>query len=150
MAKLLKDTETCHSQAVLNFQPSPSLSCSATSDLSCNDESQQPEQDPYKTLRYLKTPAYWDNLSKLRLTKGALRELDRRNKHPESSQDHRPVTPRPGEQKKDWEPQFAPDFLCDSTPSCLKQIKSFSRLGGPDLSGIRGVCIPFRLWKRWY
>ncbi len=71
------------------------------------------------------TPAaFWDNLSKIWLTKRALRELDRRNAQfthslPRSShrETHRPVT-----------------------RSFLTQVKLSARDGGPDLSDLRTVC----------
>jgi hypothetical protein len=97
------------------------------------------------------TPAaFWDNLSKIWLTKRALRELERRNSQaalslPRSSyrRRHRPVT-RLGlaEWKKPRQPsQSAADFLCHCTSTCLKDIERFARHGGPDLSDLRGVCI---------
>jgi len=94
--------------------------------------------------------AFWDNLSKIWLTKRALRELDRRNTQPAPSpprpsyrrRPHRPVTRRAlAERKNNCRPtQSAADFLCHCAPRCLKDIKLFARHGGPDLSDLRGVC----------
>ncbi|EQL28001.1 hypothetical protein, variant 2 [Blastomyces dermatitidis ATCC 26199] len=103
----------------------------------------------YNTSRYQlkrqnlsESSAYWDNLSKIWLTKEALKELDRRNSRPRPTQNHhnqRYLT----ELNKGCEPvQFAPDFLHDCAPSCLKQIKRISRLGGPDLSDLRNYPKP--------
>ena len=92
--------------------------------------------------------AFWDNLSKVWLTKRALGELDRRNaasSPPRSSyrRPHRPVTRLArAELKKRREPtQPAADFLCHCGPRFLKDIKLFARHGGPDLSDLKGVCI---------
>jgi hypothetical protein len=91
--------------------------------------------------------AFWDNLSKVWLTKRALRELDRRNtaSSPRSpyQRPHRFVTRRAyAELKKCHEPtQSAADFLYHCGPRCLKDIKLFARHGGPDLSYLKGVCI---------
>jgi hypothetical protein len=89
--------------------------------------------------------AFWDNLSKIWLTKRALRELDRRNSQAHSlyRRLHRPVT-RLGlaEWKRTHQPpQSAADFLCHCTSTCLKDIERFARHGGPDLSDLRGVRI---------
>lgn len=86
--------------------------------------------------------AYWDNLSKIWLTKDALEELDRRNSRPKPPQNHhRPITRRfHTELKKRCNPsQFAPAFLRDCAPACSKQIRRVSRLGGPDLTDLRNV-----------
>jgi hypothetical protein len=92
--------------------------------------------------------AFWDNLSKVWLTKRALRELNRRNTAPSPPRSsyqrpHRPVTRRArAELKKRHEPtQSAAHFLCHCRPRCLKDIKLFARHGGPDLSDLKGVCI---------
>ena len=92
--------------------------------------------------------AFWDNLSKVWLTKRALRELDRRNATPSPPRSshrrpHRLVTRRArAELKKRREPtQSTVDFFCHCGPGCLKDIKLFARHGGPDLSDLKGVCI---------
>ena len=94
--------------------------------------------------------AFWDNLSRIWLTKRALRELDRRNAQFDPSNTHcslrrsqRPVTPRGLSilQKNDWRFQSAGEVLLRCTPACIKRIKSFARHGGPDLSDLKGVCI---------
>ena len=94
--------------------------------------------------------AFWDNLSKIWLTKRALRELDRRNTQSAPSpprpsyrrRPHRPVTRRAlAELKNNRRPtQSAADFLCHCAPRWLKDIKLFARHSGPDLSDLRGVC----------
>jgi hypothetical protein len=75
---------------------------------------------------------FWDNLSKIWLTTGALRELDRRNSS----------TPRfdHAESKKKREHlQFAPEFLRDCSPTSLEEIRNLAESGGPDLTDLRGV-----------
>ncbi|KAF2009987.1 hypothetical protein BU24DRAFT_455168 [Aaosphaeria arxii CBS 175.79] len=72
---------------------------------------------------YQLPPQFWDNLSKIWLTKNALRELKRRNEQQEKRlpppQSHRPVT--------------------RSFPATIRR---FSRKGGPDLSDLRGYPEP--------
>ncbi|EQL29102.1 hypothetical protein BDFG_08228 [Blastomyces dermatitidis ATCC 26199] len=90
--------------------------------------------------------AYWDNLSKIWLTKDALEELDRRNSHLKPPQNlHRPITRcfHTELKKKHCNPfQFAPTFLHDCAPTCSKQIKRVSRSGGPDLTDLRNYPKP--------
>ncbi|KAI0525801.1 hypothetical protein F5B22DRAFT_254711 [Xylaria bambusicola] len=64
-------------------------------------------------------PAFWDKLSEVPLTKNALRELERRT--------HRPGT----------QPLTAQCFNYCSPPE-RERIKRFARIGGPDLSDLRG------------
>jgi hypothetical protein len=91
---------------------------------------------------------FWDDLSKIWLTKYALRELDRRNaKLPQQSLHqqrlHRPVTRKfLAELKKPHKStQSASNFLRSCTAKTLKDIWVFARHGGPDLSDLRGVSI---------
>ncbi|KAI1288779.1 hypothetical protein F5Y03DRAFT_404499 [Xylaria venustula] len=67
-------------------------------------------------------PAFWDNLSEVPLTKNALRELERRKPR------------RPGTQ-----PNTA-QCLDYYNPTARERIKRFARIGGPDLSDLRGYC----------
>jgi len=81
---------------------------------------------PFKS-RQEATTAYWDSLSKLWLTRRALRELNRRN--------GRTVCPA----------RTAPGSQLDSSTDraaledCSDQIKRFARHGGPDLRDLIGV-----------
>lgn len=70
---------------------------------------------------------YWDSLSKLWLTKRALKELNRRNRQTVS-----PV--RSGIIRR-------PDRSGESAAleNCSSQVKRFARQGGPDLRDLRGV-----------
>lgn len=91
--------------------------------------------------------AFWDNLSKIWLTKRALRELHQRNIQSVARSPrrgfHRPITRHAlTEFKKScWPIQPASDFLCECTAECLKDIKRLARHGGPDLLDLRGVYI---------
>ena len=90
--------------------------------------------------------AFWDNLSKVWLTRNALRELDRRNNRQEQRGLHHglirePLTRSGLEKEEDWLVyQPTTDFLHHCSPQHLKDIQRYARLGGPDLSEIRGVC----------
>lgn len=100
-------------------------------------------------------PAFWDNLSQIWLTRNALRELDRKNKQSTQSADrHRcrqfakPVTRHAlaewKRKEEDWRPaQPVDEFLRGCLVQHLNCIRSTARLGGPDLSDLRGVCVPF-------
>ncbi|EEQ89659.2 uncharacterized protein BDCG_04779 [Blastomyces dermatitidis ER-3] len=93
------------------------------------------------------TSAYWDNLSKIYLTKNAIREHDRRNSTFKQLQKlHKPVHRRhcrpntrqfQAEQDARLELVRLPGFLCDCSPTQLKEITRLSRLGGPDLSDLK-------------
>ncbi|KAI6781896.1 uncharacterized protein J7T54_005106 [Emericellopsis cladophorae] len=64
-------------------------------------------------------PSFWDNLSTIPLTRGALRELDRRNRTNAASWSPRPAQPQ-------------------QVPQACRDIKEFARRGGPSLLDIRG------------
>ena len=73
------------------------------------------------TYRWHRPPNFWNRLSKVHLTRGALREFDRR-----TSRAHQPVlTPCSG--------------INTSPGPGAKTVKRFSRQGGPDLAHVRGV-----------
>lgn len=72
---------------------------------------------------------YWDSLSKLWLTRRALRELNRRNKRPASSA--RKIVIR----SQNLGGESA------TLKSCPPQLKRFARHGGPDLRDLRGVSL---------
>ena len=95
-------------------------------------------------------PAFWDNLSRVWLTKGALRELDRRNSPSQSTPSpscslhkrlHRPFTLHAVAkvEKSRQSPQSASDFLRHCTAESLKDIKRLARHGSPDVLELRGV-----------
>ncbi|KAL5373608.1 hypothetical protein PMIN06_012488 [Paraphaeosphaeria minitans] len=96
--------------------------------------------------------AFWDNLTKLWLTKRALRELDRRNSQAAPSLSHsphrrarRPVTRRfIAEQKTNYQLAHCTDYLSRCTPRILKNIRVLARHGGPDLSDLRNYPEPTR------
>ncbi|KAF3482660.1 uncharacterized protein GIQ15_01984 [Arthroderma uncinatum] len=96
------------------------------------------------------SPAYWDNLSKIWLTRDALKELDRRNRALSSNiepsrshhRHHRPLTRKLQERLKHRYEAPAPDPLVNCKPESLREIKRLSRQGGPDLSDIRNFPDP--------
>jgi len=72
-------------------------------------------------------PDVWDNLSKITLTRKALREFDRRtreNRHPQAARVQ----------------ETAPRLL----RSAVRRLERFARNGGPDLSKLRGVSMPWQ------
>ena len=102
----------------------------------------------------LEPPAFWDGLSKIWLTKRALRELDRRNAKPLPPSSYRPAC-RPitrafqAKQKNIRQRISTANFLCHCTPSRLKDVKRFARCGGPDLSDIINICTArFLMFRR--
>ncbi|KAI3326805.1 hypothetical protein HD806DRAFT_551881 [Xylariaceae sp. AK1471] len=70
-------------------------------------------------------PAFWDNLSSIPLINSALRELERRNKV--DSFPRRPIPRR-----------ITTQYLSLISPAQFERIKRFARIGGPDLSDLRG------------
>ncbi|KAM5444625.1 hypothetical protein MferCBS31731_000079 [Microsporum ferrugineum] len=110
-----------------------------------------------RQLKRLKTsshppPEFWDNLSKIWLTKDALQELDRRNhslnveelqQHSSRPQhSHRPLTRRLQNTLKRRCQTPIPDPLNDCKPEVVREIKRLSRRGGPDLSDLRDYPYP--------
>ncbi|KAF2803001.1 uncharacterized protein BDZ99DRAFT_178900 [Mytilinidion resinicola] len=90
--------------------------------------------------------AFWDKLSKIWLTKRALRELDRRNARASPNPPrspyrrvHRPATRNfLAQSKRNRQTlQHTADYLRCCNPRTLKDVKLFSRHGGPDLSDLR-------------
>jgi len=74
-------------------------------------------------------PSFWDTLSKIRLSRGALREFDRRNDQTECS------------------PSLLPEPTTTSLPKQdLHKIKRFAQHGGPNLAHLRGVCSSCIQW----
>ena len=98
----------------------------------------------HHSVGYIDTPAFWDSLSKIWLTKYALRELNRRNS-PSPSAYHR--TRRPitrnilAERKNIRRTVSAADLTDRYSPRQLKDIKRLARHGGPNLRDLTSVCI---------
>jgi hypothetical protein len=90
---------------------------------------------------------FWDGLSKIWLTKHALKELDRRNakrlRHLLPQRAHQPVTRKllAKVKKRHTRIHLVRDFLHNYTLKGSKNIKVYARHGGPDLSDLRGVRI---------
>lgn len=97
--------------------------------------------------------AYWDNVSKIWLTKRGLEELDRRTRQarPNPRPNPRPAHPhncRPLTRSctaKLQTPQYGAEYTVNPLKSygsrIAKNIKLYARQGGPDLSELRNVCI---------
>jgi hypothetical protein len=87
---------------------------------------------------------FWGDLSKIWLTKYALREFNRRNarhlSHSSARRAPRPVTRAFLKKKRLNTIQSVGDFLQNCASKTVKDIKLFAKHGGPDLSDIRGVC----------
>lgn len=86
------------------------------------------EQHNWETDQHIPPPRFWDNLSRVPLVKSALREIDRRNNEVQL-------------REYGWEaslqsPGGPQRFKVDTIS---QDILRFSRNGGPDLSGFRGV-----------
>ena len=118
----------------------------------CSDESPEPQSKNKKPklcenpARSASPPHYLDSLSKIWLTREALRELDRRTnrislpQHP--LEGRRPLT-------RGFRAQLrsrlhsthtpASDFLQHCTAERQRELKFFAKLGGPDLVDLRGV-----------
>lgn len=92
---------------------------------------------------------YWDNLSRVWLTKRALRELNRRNAqhtYPSSCSPYRAGRPltrsfRTELERSRQSTRSAHEFIANCVAKTVKNIKLFARHGGPDLSDLRGVRI---------
>ncbi|WEW59006.1 hypothetical protein PRK78_004474 [Emydomyces testavorans] len=98
---------------------------------------------PHHAPGYIDTPAFWDSLSKIWLTKHALREFNRRNSllHAPCHQARSLTTQKfLVEQRNVRQCIAAADLLRNSAPKCLKDVKRFARHGGPNLSDLVGVC----------
>lgn len=94
--------------------------------------------------------AFWDTVSKIWLTKDALRELNRRNRQSssrkprlQSPRPFRPVTRHLYAELKSRVIQSASDFLRHCSPKTLNDIKLFARHGGPDLSDLKVVSMNY-------
>lgn len=110
---------------------------------------QEPDDDlaqPQRQLKWLKLsgprPAYWDNLSKIWLTKETLQEFDRHSSPLtgilESGQrPYQPLTWQPQAALKHHCQTLAVESLNSCKPKNLKEIKRLSRRGGLDLSDLR-------------
>ena len=82
-----------------------------------------PEPEGYCTHR---PPRFWDTLSKVRLSRGALREFERRTSQSERQRQQ----------------QSHISVGADSSITTITQaVKRFSRHGGPNLAHLRGVSV---------
>lgn len=104
-------------------------------------------QEPSHASGFRFPPAFWDNLSKIDLTRRALEELDRRNTQAalESPPPCLPPTQQItrcglAELMKSSQPLISPtEYLRHCETSELRSIEWIARHGGPDLSDLIGV-----------
>ncbi len=107
---------------------------------------QQPEQQLQLNRPDPQPPSsYWDNLSKIWLTKRALKELNPRNSKPEERplpyrRIRRPLT-RSLLAKRAKDQQSASEILNSFSRDDLEDLKQFAKRGGPNTSDLRGVLI---------
>lgn len=97
----------------------------------------------HHSVGYIDTPAFWDSLSKVWLTKYALRDLDRRNNLSFISLDERgrPINRALAKQRNVRGIINATDHLSYCTAHHSQDLKQFARRGGPNLSNLVGVCV---------
>jgi hypothetical protein len=106
-----------------------------------------------RKLRYptVPPPAFWDALSTVPLCASALRELDRRNARRALARKDLHVSPEPTRRSRRLRARRvatdsgllpADQFLRRCSPKTLKGIRGLSKLGGPDLTELRGVSTP--------
>jgi len=98
----------------------------------------------------LPPPAFWDNLSKIWLTRQALKELGRRNAQSTSNQS--PVQfkvkkPRTRSAVREFKQKAQPgipvsEYLSKAPLADIALLKTFARQGGPDLTNLRGYQEP--------
>ncbi|KAM5441096.1 hypothetical protein MferCBS31731_003884 [Microsporum ferrugineum] len=105
---------------------------------SSEDDTQYRQIKAPRTAR--RPPEFWDNLSKIPLTKDALQEFNRRNRSV-TSHVRRPVT-RQYYKNTRASPSSAVEFLQRCSPRQLQDIKKTSRYGGPDLRDLRSYPPP--------
>ncbi|EFQ99615.1 hypothetical protein MGYG_02628 [Nannizzia gypsea CBS 118893] len=103
-------------------------------------------QRPSKRLKIDRPSSeFWDNLSKIWLTRDALEELDRRNSASARSEQvcskSRPVA-HLQERQRYRQRQKVPSSTVHYSPATLNDIRRFSRGGGPDLSDLRNFPNP--------
>ena len=119
------------SMLVLSEEPRPKKrsrdSCDSLSHHSSNEIEHRAKRKRTKRDGYTGhwPPGFWDSLSKVHLTRGALREFERR-------------TYQKGFRRAHSRPRTH-DRLIASTEPRGRQLTRFSRHGGPDLSHLRGV-----------
>ena len=87
--------------------------------------------------------AFWDNVSKVPLFPGALKEFDRRNSLAVgSSIKSAPRSTRRSTRSTARRAALVDQLVCQNSSAsgdCAAQLKRFARRGGPDLHNLRGV-----------
>ena len=97
--------------------------------------------------RFKPPPAFWDNLSKIPLTRSALKELDRRytlsDRSCVQSKVKKPHTRSVVREFKQKAQPTVPisEYLPKASQADIALLKIFARRGGSDLTSLRGVCV---------
>jgi hypothetical protein len=100
--------------------------------------------------RFKPPPAFWDNLSKIPLTRSAVKELERRSALSDRSCVQPKVKkPRTRSAVREFKQKAQPpipvsEYLSKASQADIVLLKVFAtqqRRGGPDLADLRGVCI---------
>ena len=109
-------------------------------------EAELSQDDPHSppSKRFKPPPAFWDNLSKIPLTRSALEELKRRYTGRSCIQ-LKVKKPRTRSAVREFKQKAQPivpvfKYLLKAPQAGITQLKSFARQGGPDLTNLRGVC----------
>jgi hypothetical protein len=106
--------------------------------------------------RFKLPPAFWDNLSKIWLTRPSLKELDRRNAQSTLNQsrvEYKTRKPRTQSAVRECKQKAQPaipvsEYLSRASQADISLLKTFSRIGGPDLTDLRGVCTIYIINRR--
>ncbi|OJD16292.1 hypothetical protein AJ78_03543 [Emergomyces pasteurianus Ep9510] len=117
------------------------------------DHPSKTSERPLKMQKISHSPTYWDNLSKIHLTRSAIKEVNRRKgssrqprklNMPTTHQRPRPITRqfRAEQQEVDITSIRLPGFLRDCSLAHLKKITKFSRLRRPGLPDLRNMGQP--------
>ena len=105
------------------------------------------DREPHSSSN-LPPPTFWDNLSKIWLTRQALNELGRRNAQSTSNRSpvqHKVRKPRTRSAVRELEQKAQPalpvsEYLLKASQADIARLKVYARRGGPDLTNLRGVC----------
>jgi hypothetical protein len=102
--------------------------CVESTELSHNSLNRlRPYREPHSSSNL--PPPFWDNMSKIWLTRQALNELGRRNAQSTSNRSpvQQPALP-------------VSEYLSKVSQADIARLKVYARRGGPDLTDLRGVC----------
>ncbi|KAL2433851.1 hypothetical protein ABEF95_011289 [Exophiala dermatitidis] len=138
-----------HDAGVFNARKRPQPGACPVDNSPAHGSSKRIKRSPTDNLGKNPAEPHRDHLAAIRLTKCALEELDRRNTQVNKAS----LTPQevPGRITSHGASRLtsshdaylpAAEFVASSRRSILEELRQFARLGGPDLSDIRGSHIP--------